>query len=71
MAAASPFADLDHALQPAREIWFNKIDVNGWLEAFASHPAIGVALPSISQRSKEEQSTVLATATDSFIQVSF
>nr|XP_010919885.1 uric acid degradation bifunctional protein TTL isoform X3 [Elaeis guineensis] len=68
MAAASPFADLDHALQSAREIWFNKIDVNGWLEAFASHPAIGAASPSISQWSKEEQSTALATATDSTVQ---
>ncbi|XP_008796303.2 uric acid degradation bifunctional protein TTL-like isoform X2 [Phoenix dactylifera] len=67
MAAASPFADLDHALQSARDIWFNKIDVNGWLEAFAAHPAIGAASPSISQWSKEEQSTALATATDSTV----
>ncbi|XP_008786303.1 L10-interacting MYB domain-containing protein-like [Phoenix dactylifera] len=65
MAAASPFSDLDHALQSAREIWFNKIDVNGWLEAFTAHPAIGAASPSISQWTKEEQSTALATATDS------
>lgn len=68
MAAASPFADLDHALQAAREIWLNKIDVNGWLEGFAAHPAIGTASPSISQWCKEEQSTALATATNSTMQ---
>ncbi|XP_072983750.1 uric acid degradation bifunctional protein TTL isoform X1 [Typha latifolia] len=64
MAAASPFSDLDHAIRSARDIWLNKVDVNGWLEAFAAHPEIGSTYPSISQRSKEEQSAALATATE-------
>ncbi|OAY77130.1 Uric acid degradation bifunctional protein TTL [Ananas comosus] len=65
MVSSSPFPDLDHALQTARLIWFNKVDVHGWLEAFAAHPAIGASSPSISQWSKEEQSAAAATATDS------
>ncbi|RVX13506.1 hypothetical protein CK203_021037 [Vitis vinifera] len=36
-----PFANLDQAIDAARDIWFNKVDVNGWLEAFAAHPQIG------------------------------
>jgi hypothetical protein len=41
LAAASPFASLADALLAARRIWLNEVDVNGWLEAFAAHPAIG------------------------------
>ncbi|KAL9265693.1 Uric acid degradation bifunctional protein TTL-like protein [Drosera capensis] len=47
MAALSPFSSLDVAIIAARDIWFNKVDVTGWLEAFAAHPAIGQK-PSIS-----------------------
>ncbi|GJS00015.1 uric acid degradation bifunctional protein TTL isoform X1 [Tanacetum coccineum] len=53
----------------------NKVDVNGWLEAFAAHPQIGQNQPSYktssttsAQWSKGEQSTALATATDSTLQ---
>uniref|UniRef100_A0A7N0TIP1 Hydroxyisourate hydrolase n=1 Tax=Kalanchoe fedtschenkoi TaxID=63787 RepID=A0A7N0TIP1_KALFE len=52
-----------------------KVDVNGWLEAFAAHPAIGQTASSSGQGSKigaqwsrGEQSTALATATDSTLQ---
>ncbi|CAN1299474.1 Uric acid degradation bifunctional protein TTL [Linum perenne] len=61
MASASPFSSLDHAVSTARDIWFNKVDVNGWLEAFAAHPQIG-------QWSKGEQSTAISTATNSILQ---
>lgn len=64
MVAASPFADLDHAVRSARDIWFNRVDVKGWLEGFSAHPEIGATSKSISQWSKEEQSAALATATD-------
>ncbi|TVU46774.1 hypothetical protein EJB05_06333 [Eragrostis curvula] len=47
MAAASPFATLADALLAARRIWLNEVDVNGWLEAFAAHPAIGTTSPSV------------------------
>ncbi|KAJ3678732.1 hypothetical protein LUZ60_002535 [Juncus effusus] len=65
MAAAGPFSDLDHAVRAARHIWLNLVDVNGWLEAFAAHPAIGSTSPSVSQWSKEEQSKAMSTTTDS------
>ncbi|TKW08647.1 hypothetical protein SEVIR_6G037701v4 [Setaria viridis] len=65
MAAASPFASLADALLAAHRIWLNEVDVNGWLEAFAAHPAIGTTSPSISKWSKEEQSAAISTATDS------
>ncbi|CAM8904624.1 unnamed protein product [Rhodiola kirilowii] len=75
MALASPFASYDLAVQAARDIWFNKVDVNGLLEAFAAHPAIGQSAPSSGHRSKTnaqwskgEQSTALATATYSTLQ---
>ncbi|KAG0462117.1 hypothetical protein HPP92_020593 [Vanilla planifolia] len=65
MTAVAPFADIDHALRSARNTWFNKIDVNGWLEAFAVHPEIGTTSKPMSQWSKEEQTTAMATANDS------
>ncbi|XP_020693684.1 uric acid degradation bifunctional protein TTL isoform X1 [Dendrobium catenatum] len=68
MAAAAPFADLDHAVQYARDIWFNKVDVKGWLEAFAVHPEIGATSKPISQWSKEEQSAAMATSGGSTMQ---
>ncbi|KAL6964889.1 hypothetical protein U1Q18_035942 [Sarracenia purpurea var. burkii] len=74
MAASSPFASYDEAVDVARDIWFNKVDVNGWLEAFAAHPQIGESpsphhkSPTFAQWSKGEQSTALATATDYSLQ---
>ncbi|XP_022745124.1 uric acid degradation bifunctional protein TTL isoform X2 [Durio zibethinus] len=71
MAMASPFPSLDHAISAATDIWFNKVDVNGWLEAFAAHPQIGESPSShttSAQWSKGEQATALATATDSGLQ---
>ncbi|KAK8629716.1 hypothetical protein V6N13_078547 [Hibiscus sabdariffa] len=71
MAMASPFPSLDHAISIAKDIWFNKVDVLGWLEAFAAHPPIGESPSShttSAQWSKGEQSTALATATDAGLQ---
>ncbi|CAM0873482.1 unnamed protein product [Alopecurus aequalis] len=68
LAAASPFASLADSLLAARRIWLNEVDVNGWLEAFAAHPAIGTTSPSVSKWSKEEQSAAISTATDSTAQ---
>lgn len=41
MASASPFSSLQHAVSVARDVWFNNVDVNGWLQAFSAHPQIG------------------------------
>ncbi|KAI9181205.1 hypothetical protein LWI28_012496 [Acer negundo] len=75
MASASPFPCLDQAVSAARHIWFNLVDVNGWLQAFSAHPQIGQSPsshpktdPTFAQWSKGEQSTALATATDSTLQ---
>ncbi|MED6183907.1 hypothetical protein PIB30_042379 [Stylosanthes scabra] len=74
MASASPFSSLDHAISVARDVWFNTVDVNGWLQAFSAHPQIGQrhapshASQTSAQWSKGEQSTALATATGSSLQ---
>jgi len=74
MALASPFASLEEAVSAARDIWFNKVDVHAWLQAFSAHPQIGDSTPShhatptSAQWSKGEQSTALATATGSTLQ---
>uniref|UniRef100_A0A2N9I1E7 2-oxo-4-hydroxy-4-carboxy-5-ureidoimidazoline decarboxylase n=1 Tax=Fagus sylvatica TaxID=28930 RepID=A0A2N9I1E7_FAGSY len=76
MALASPFASLEQAVTAATDIWFNKIDVTAWLQAFSAHPQIGDSNSSSSQShnqtstqwSKGEQSTALATATGSSLQ---
>nr|XP_027106760.1 uric acid degradation bifunctional protein TTL-like isoform X1 [Coffea arabica] len=76
MVLSGPFSNYQQAVEAARDIWFNKVDVNGWLEAFAAHPKIGES-PSHSQKTKSsssaqwsegEQSTALASATDSSFQ---
>ncbi|KAK4752383.1 hypothetical protein SAY87_021181 [Trapa incisa] len=75
MASAGPFRSYADAVSAARDIWFNQVDVNAWLEAFSAHPAIGqTASPAQSknntsaQWSKGEQSTALATASGSILQ---
>jgi 5-hydroxyisourate hydrolase/2-oxo-4-hydroxy-4-carboxy-5-ureidoimidazoline decarboxylase len=49
MALASPFASLEQAVTAATDIWFNKIDVTAWLQAFSAHPQIGDSNSSSSQ----------------------
>ena len=46
MALASPFASLEQAVAAATDIWFNKVDVSAWLQAFSAHPQIGDSAPS-------------------------
>ncbi|KAK4738437.1 hypothetical protein R3W88_002134 [Solanum pinnatisectum] len=74
MVVAGPFSTHQDAIHAARNIWFNKVDVNGWLEAFAAHPQIGQTpsrdhkSPTFAQWSKGEQSTALSTATELTLQ---
>ncbi|PIA32736.1 hypothetical protein AQUCO_04400142v1 [Aquilegia coerulea] len=76
-AAAGGSDNLEELVETARDIWFNKVDVNGWLEAFAAHPQIGqTSSPNTNtetsaQWSKGEQSTALATSTHSTLQELF
>ncbi|XP_028207322.1 uric acid degradation bifunctional protein TTL-like isoform X2 [Glycine soja] len=41
MASASPFRSFQDAVSVAKGVWFNSVDVNGWLQAFSAHPQIG------------------------------
>ncbi|XXG77937.1 hypothetical protein AAC387_Pa08g1986 [Persea americana] len=74
MMAASPFSSLDQATQSANHIWFNTVDIHGWLEAFDAHPQIGDNSSTANKTrtsaewSKGEQSIAMATATDSTLQ---
>ncbi|VFQ97320.1 unnamed protein product [Cuscuta campestris] len=74
MASAAPFSDCAAAVTAARDIWFNKVNINGWLEAFSAHPQIGHMpsqnhkSPTSAQWSEGEQATALATATGSSLQ---
>ncbi|KAF4379728.1 hypothetical protein F8388_023745 [Cannabis sativa] len=54
LAKASPFSSLQQAIAAARDIWFNKVDVHGWLQAFSAHPQIGQS-PSPSAHSTSAQ----------------
>ncbi|KAJ0246009.1 Uric acid degradation bifunctional protein TTL [Hirschfeldia incana] len=73
MAKASPFNSLEAAIESARDIWFNQVNVAAWLEAFAAHPQIGKS-PSPSsnsdfaRRSVTEQSTAFATTSASALE---
>ena len=74
MVKASPFNSLDAAIESARDIWFNQVNVAAWLEAFAAHPLIGKS-PSPSsnsdfaRRSVTEQSRAFATTSASALEV--
>jgi len=58
MVLASPFSSLQHAVSVARDVWFNKVDVNGWLQAFSAHPQIGhTHAPSVASEASAQFST--------------
>lgn len=59
MTAVSPFPSIDEAISVARQIWFNKVDVNGWLQAFSAHPQIGQS-PSSDRRAASISAQLLA-----------
>ncbi|KAG5054648.1 hypothetical protein JHK85_007158 [Glycine max] len=58
MASASPFGSLQDAVSVARDVWFNSVDVNGWLQAFSAHPQIGQShAPSVASEASAQFST--------------
>ncbi|ESQ42568.1 hypothetical protein EUTSA_v10014126mg [Eutrema salsugineum] len=73
MVKTAPFNSLETAIETARDIWFNQVNVTAWLEAFAAHPQIGNS-PSPSdnsdfaRRSVAEQSTAFATTSASALE---
>ncbi|MED6184495.1 hypothetical protein PIB30_048011 [Stylosanthes scabra] len=40
MVSVSPFASLQHALDVAKDVWFNKLNVYSWLLVLNAHPNI-------------------------------
>jgi 5-hydroxyisourate hydrolase/2-oxo-4-hydroxy-4-carboxy-5-ureidoimidazoline decarboxylase len=41
LSTSSPYPDVEQVIAAAQRIWWNEVDVTGWLEAFAAHPKIG------------------------------
>ncbi|KAL4356337.1 uric acid degradation bifunctional protein TTL-like [Arachis hypogaea] len=44
MVQASPFSSLEYVTSFARDLWFNKLPINSWLDAFFVHMHIGEAV---------------------------
>nr|XP_025684683.1 uric acid degradation bifunctional protein TTL-like [Arachis hypogaea] len=44
MQEASPFSSLEHATSFAQDLWFNKLPIRSWLDAFSAHRHIGDAV---------------------------
>ncbi|KAG4940685.1 hypothetical protein JHK84_044822 [Glycine max] len=58
MASASPFRSFQDAVSVAKGVWFNSVDVNGWLQAFSAHPQIGQThAPSVASEASAQFST--------------
>ncbi|KAL1217565.1 Uric acid degradation bifunctional protein TTL [Cardamine amara subsp. amara] len=73
MMKASPFNSLVTAIDTARDIWLNQVNVTAWLQAFSAHPQIGKSpSPSINsdfaRLSESEQSTAFSTTSASALQ---
>ncbi|EFJ37975.1 hypothetical protein SELMODRAFT_74936 [Selaginella moellendorffii] len=65
MAKVRPFKNLTKAIEMSRQIWWNQVDVPGWLEAFRAHLRIGVlSSKSTIDWCAEEQATALSSAND-------
>ncbi|WVZ17220.1 hypothetical protein V8G54_010202 [Vigna mungo] len=61
MVLASPFSSLQHAVSVARDVWFNNVDVNGWLQAFSAHPQIGnTHAPSVASEASAQFTVIYA-----------
>nr|XP_025697838.1 uric acid degradation bifunctional protein TTL isoform X2 [Arachis hypogaea] len=44
MIEASPFSLLEHSTSFARELWFNTLPIQSWLDTFSAHRHIGDAI---------------------------
>eukprot|EP00877_Chromochloris_zofingiensis_P009524 jgi/Chrzof1/4825/Cz15g00220.t1 len=72
LAAGSPYESIDTALAAARDVWWNAVSTEGWLQAFAAHPKIGdvhtlkakYSGHTFGQLSQSEQSAALQSGND-------
>ncbi|KAL3688599.1 hypothetical protein R1sor_014908 [Riccia sorocarpa] len=67
-----PFSSLADAIDASRSIWWNQVNVLGWLEAFSAHPRIG-DLEALKKKNSsrfpgKEQSAALTTANEQVLQ---
>lgn len=71
----NPFSSLEHLISSARQIWWQELGVQEWLDAFAAHPIIGDVeglkkkYGTFNDLSKGEQSTALQSVDESVFQV--
>lgn len=66
VAEASPFRGVDDLIAHAREVWWQRTGVPGWLEAFAAHPKIGERhreASAFGAMSSQEQAAAASTST--------
>ncbi|QHO12767.1 uncharacterized protein LOC107642039 [Arachis ipaensis] len=61
MEQAALFSSLEHAISFARDLWFNKLPINSWLDEFATHMHIVEAV------SKSPESIMKTRYENSFI----
>jgi 5-hydroxyisourate hydrolase/2-oxo-4-hydroxy-4-carboxy-5-ureidoimidazoline decarboxylase len=57
LSKASPYESTDAVLAAARRIWWQRVGVTGWLEAFAAHPQIGDSKPHQQQQQQQPANT--------------
>ncbi|CAI5531388.1 unnamed protein product [Closterium sp. Naga37s-1] len=73
LAARRPFGSVEDLQRAASDVWWNQVDISGWLEAFSAHPRIGDVASlkrkfSTQQWSQGEQAAALQSSDDSFFQ---
>ncbi|CAI5465603.1 unnamed protein product [Closterium sp. Yama58-4] len=73
LAARRPFRSFEDLQSAASDVWWNQVDISGWLEAFSAHPKIGdvasLKRKFATQRwSQGEQAAALQSSDDAFFQ---
>ncbi|MED6177505.1 hypothetical protein PIB30_098749 [Stylosanthes scabra] len=54
MASSSPFRSLDHAIDVAKDIFLNKLDVGSWLEALSHRDCFNTYIAMATESTKQE-----------------
>ncbi|GJP54814.1 hypothetical protein CLOM_g13852 [Closterium sp. NIES-68] len=73
LAALRPFGSFENLQTAASDVWWNQVDIAGWLEAFSAHPRIGDVASlkrkfSTQQWSQGEQAAAMQSSDDAFFQ---
>ncbi|RYR13348.1 hypothetical protein Ahy_B04g070394 [Arachis hypogaea] len=65
MVEASPFSSLEHATSFARDLWFNTLPIQSWLDTFSAHRHIGDAeLEQFRRKYRRKFGFMFITSTD-------